>query len=343
MENYLHQLLQDIAAAAIPPDELPEDGPDPGTFEAHIYEVERYLYETPDITLSQHTGLEKAQFPDEAQLTDEQCAAVANALEYTFFTYGVTLDIPDGIPIRARYRTVVEALDKAVFVSRHGQVHLEYCDYDFDGYCPFGVERCPCYVEWEADVKNGGSMLEPKLDRLDAEWYRLLHALADARVKFEAAQTPNRQAVQVLCLQLEETWLASHRDEYIIWYSPKPEEVPDTPGRTLLSWAGFPNAAFPPHEQLHPIEAELLTLYMLRLLGKEYIFLSANELEEPQLYEALARHFSCELRKDETVEHFRLLCPPGQPHIYGLFKEEERREEKDWQIRNDEIAGDLPF
>jgi hypothetical protein len=335
MQTYLQQLLQDIAAAAIHPDELPCDGPEPGTFEAHIFEVERYLHDAPDTTLSQYTGLEKVQFPDEAQLSEEQCAAITKALKDTYFSYGVTLEIPDGIPVRVRYRTVVNALDEAVFVSRHGFYGIEYCHYDFDGYCPFGVERCPCYVKWEADVKNGGAMLEPDLNRLDAQWYRLLLALADARARFEAAQTPNRPAVQALCQQLEGTWLTEHRDDYSIWYSPEPDEVPNSPGRTLLGWAGFPDAVFPPFEQLHPLEAELLTLYMLRLLRKEYIFLSANELDQPQQYEALARHLSCELRKDESVDYFRFLCPPGQPHVYGLFKEEKRTiEEENWQPGN---------
>lgn len=300
---------------------MPYDGPDPDSFEAHIYEVERYLHVDPDTTLGQYLRLEKVQFPDEGQLRDEQCAAIFEALEKAYFSYGVTLEIPDGIPMRVRYRTAVEALDKAVFVSRHGQTHIEYCGYDFDGYCPFGVEQCPCYVQWAGDVKDGGVMSEPELNRLDVEWYKLLLALSDARARFEATQTPNRQAVHALCGQLEETWLAQHRVDYTIWYSPDTEEVPDKPGRSLLAWAGCPDAVFPPFGQLHPLEAELLTLAMLRLLGKELIFLSALELDQPQQYEALARHLSCELRKDETVEYFRFLCPPGQPHIFGLFKE----------------------
>ncbi len=45
MKTYLQQLLHDIAAAAIHPDELPCDGPEPNTFEAHIWEVERYLHD----------------------------------------------------------------------------------------------------------------------------------------------------------------------------------------------------------------------------------------------------------------------------------------------------------
>ncbi len=64
---------------------------------------------------------------------------------------------------------------------------------------------------------------------------------------------------------------------------------------------------------------------------------------QPQQYEALARHFSCELRKDETVDHFRFLCPPGQPHIFGLFKKEEGVEDEENNIWNDEVNRDLPF
>lgn len=322
METYLQQLLQDIADAALHPDDLPFDGPEPGTFEAHIFEVERYLHDDPDTTLSQHTGLEKVQSPDDALLTEEQCAAITKALEDTYFSYGITLEIPKGIPARARYRAAVKALDEAVFVSRHGQVCIEYCHYDFEGHCPFGVEKCPCYVEWETDVLNRGGGYDPELSSLNVEWYRLLLAIEDARTRFEAAQTPNRQAVQTLCLQLEETWIAEHRDDWSVRYKPQPEELPDSPGRTLLGWAGFPDAVFPPFDQLHPIEAELLTLTMLRSLRKEYIFLSVNKLEQTQQYEALARHLSCELRKDEYLDYFQLLCPPGQPDIFTFVKEQ---------------------
>jgi hypothetical protein len=343
MEKYIHHLLQDIAAAtATNPYEVPYDGPEPDTFEAHIWEVERYLHEDPDTTLGQYLGLERVQFPDEGQLTDEQCAAVFEALEKAYFSYGVTMEIPEGIPLRACYRTAVEALDKAVFVSRHGHVGIEYCDYDFDGYCPFGVEKCPCYVEWEAGVKNGGLMLEPELDRLDAEWYRLLHALADARTRFGAAQTPKREAVRTICQQLEETWLVMYRDDFSIWYRPPQEEVPDTPGRSLQGWAGCPEPVFPPFSQLHPLEAELLTLALLRLLGKEYIFLSVIKLEQPELYEALARHFSCELRKDEASKYFRLLCPPGQLHLYERFKDEKGMMDEERYARDEEGEGDSP-
>lgn len=345
MQTYLQQLLQDIADAAILPEEMPFDGPEPDTFEAHIFEVERYLHDDPDTTLYQHTGLEKIQFPGDEHLTEEQCAAVAKALEDTYFSYGVTLEIPKDIPVRARYRTVVEALDKAVFFSRHGQVCIEYCHYDFDGYCPFGVKNCPCYVEWEADVKNRGTGYDSELSQLYVEWYRLLLDIEDARAKFEAAQTPNRQVVKTLCGQLEGAWIAQHRDDYTIWYSPKPKEVPNTPGRTLLGWAGFPDALFPPFGQLHPLEAELLTLYLLRMLGKEYIFLAVNKLEQPQQYEALVRHLSCELRKDESVDYFRFLCPPGQPNIHAFVKK------NGLFYRNNDLAGtnvppeegDLPF
>lgn len=331
MQSYIQHLLQDIAeATAESPYEVPYDGPDPNTFEAHIWEVERYLHDDPDTTLGQHLGLDRVQFPDEKQLTEEQCAAVFKALEQAYFSYGVTLEIPEGIPLRICYRTAVDALERAVFVSRHGFVGIEYCHYDFDGYCPFGVERCPCYVQWEEDVKGGGVMLEPELNRLDTEWYQLLLALADAEARLESSQTPNREAVRTLCQQLEATWRITHRDDYSISYRPLPEEVPAKPGCTLLAWAGFPDAVFPAFGQLHPLEAEVLTLTMLRLLGKGYIFLSAKQLEQPEQYEALALHFSCELRKDETVAYPCFFCLPGQPHIYTCLKDEKEVDDEEW-------------
>lgn len=325
MENYINQLLEDIENAhASDRKVLPDNDPTPDSLEAMFDEMERFISEDPSETLSHHLGLKGVQFPDDKQLTEQQCAAIFEALTNAYQSYGVALEIPKGIPVRKRYQAVVAALDKAVYVSKHGMFHIDYCHYDFDGYCPFGEDKCPCFVNLENDAKH----IDLPVDRAnwdyedyDTAWYQLLTDLANTRIKLEEELTPNRSAVKNLYACLDQTWIMKHRDEYAICYRPEPEDVPIYPGRTLAEWAECPPLVFPPFSQLHPLEVKLLTLAMLRLLGKEHVTLSAMALEQPSLYDALVQHFGCELRRHESDKYWELYCPPGQPTIYALVKE----------------------
>lgn len=325
MKTYINQLLRDIeSATAANPSDVPGANLEADTFEAHIWEVERFLREEPQTTLSEYLGLNREQFPDGNLLTEQQCSDVFEALLNAYASYGVALDIPAGLPSRVGYRTTVEALDIAAFVSAHGMYHIEYCPYDFDGYCPFGVERCPCFITFEAEQGKETKCDDPiaqEIRYFDSTWYRLLTDLADARRRLEIEHTANRVAVKDICQVLDSIWITKHRDEYIIYYHPRPNDVPNTPGRTLAEWANCPPLVFPPFDQLHPLEAELLTLEMIRVLGKEHIALSAMALKQPKLYDALVKHLGCELQRDETVEHWKFVCPPGQPTLHELVKE----------------------
>lgn len=79
MQNYLHQLQEEIEAITADRRAVVRVSIDDGP-EAHIREVERWLHETPTLTLADHTGLEKIQFPPAERLAEAQCAAIANAL-----------------------------------------------------------------------------------------------------------------------------------------------------------------------------------------------------------------------------------------------------------------------
>jgi hypothetical protein len=347
MKTYINQLLRDIeSAAAADPSEVPGFGLNPDSFEAYILEVERFIHEDPVTTLGKYLGLERVQFPEDNQLTEQQCAAVFDALTNAYASYGVALEIPEGIPVRICYRTAVEALEKAVFVSGYGMYHIEYCHYDFDGYCPFGVERCPCFITFEREQGNESKCDNPiaqEIRYFDSTWYRLLTDLADARRRLEIEHTANRVAVRDICQILDLIWITVHRDDYIIYYHPKPSDVPGTPGRTLAEWANCPPLVFPPFDQLHPLEAELLTLAMIRVLGKEHVALSAMALKQPELYDALVRHLGCELQRDETVEHWKFVCPPGQPTLHEFVKEVALGKRGDALDDSPPNNGDLPL
>lgn len=326
MENYINQLLEDIENAYAT-DQIGMQGndPTPDSLEAIFDEMERFVSEDPSETLSHHLGLTRVQFPDDTQLTEQQCAAIFKALTNAYQSYGVALGIPSGIPVRKRYQTAVAALEKAVYVSKHGMFHVDYCHYDFDGYCPFGEDKCPCFVNLENDAKH----IDLPVDRAkwdyedyDTAWYQLLTDLANTRNQLEEEFTPNRSAVKDLYACMDQIWIVKHRDDYAFCYRPEPEDVPVFPGRTLAEWAECQPIVFPPFNELHSLEAKLLTLAMLRLLGKNHFTLSVMVLEQPSLYDALVQHFGCELRRHESDKYWELYYPPGQPTIYELVKEQ---------------------
>ena len=138
MQKYIDQLLLDITAAMRA--EVPiEDA----NLEEHFEEVERYIEEEPNVTLSQHCGMITGQFPEAGKLTETQQKLVIEALVALYGSYGVCLEIPENLPIAVQYPFYVAALETSCFVSNWGMTHIEYCGYNAE-FCPFGDQHCVC-------------------------------------------------------------------------------------------------------------------------------------------------------------------------------------------------------
>lgn len=143
MQLYLQQLLEDLQAAHKPETDFvtPALTEDEG-IEAHFAEVERYLSGEYDQRIGDVLELIPEQFPPAERLTIEQMQQVAKAFTALLFSWNITTDLPDELPIEVTYPLLITALDKKVYLIDGGFVTIEFCSYaPWD--CPFG-EVCKC-------------------------------------------------------------------------------------------------------------------------------------------------------------------------------------------------------
>lgn len=141
MNLYLTQLLADIRAAQRPE----EPNIQPLSLDVHFAEVEAWLAGEMEEgqTFGRHCGLDPVQFPPAEKLTGIQMKDLVQALDLLLFSWNITTDIPDGVPIGTTYRLLVGLLDRQVTIMSSGFTGIEFCQYD-SATCPFGETWCRC-------------------------------------------------------------------------------------------------------------------------------------------------------------------------------------------------------
>ena len=143
MSPYLAYLLTDIRAAHRSEDYRPR--PERQTLEEHFAEVEAWLAgEREDThTFGWHCGLENGVFPPAERLTEAQMAEVVEAFDQLLFSWNITTDIPESVPIETAYRLLVSVLERKVSIVDSGFIGIEFCEYEPEN-CPFGLKWCVC-------------------------------------------------------------------------------------------------------------------------------------------------------------------------------------------------------
>ncbi|MCU0328601.1 MAG: hypothetical protein MUE53_06385 [Chitinophagales bacterium] len=148
MEKYLNQLLEDILAAHKSENEANYSKNE--SIEAHFADVERYLSGDYDQILADVVGLNKEQFPPVEMLTENQMKLLTDALDKMLFSYNISTDLPDGLPINIAYSLMVSVLDRDIYIGNgDGHIGIEFCHYEPQS-CPFGDKFCSC-----KDYDNG--------------------------------------------------------------------------------------------------------------------------------------------------------------------------------------------
>ncbi len=142
MEKYVSQLIEDILDAQRIEDEALEEEKE-FDIEDHFAEVERYISGEGEEQLGDILGFKKIQFPPVERLNDEQMQSISEAFVQCLFSWNITAEIPENIPISLKYNLLVSTLEKKVFMQISGFIHLEFCHYDVET-CPFGLEFCQC-------------------------------------------------------------------------------------------------------------------------------------------------------------------------------------------------------
>lgn len=361
MQKYINQLLADIEAAAFYDKKAQNKFTKEDETDAYFAEVERFIHETPTQTLGSQIGLERIQFPAAESLTLKQCEQLLVALKKTYYNCGIALVMPDSVPVKLRYQAMVEALEEKVFLEEFGTCNIECCHYDFEGYCAFGMKRCPCFKDWEEEVlhlKQQPLETLEEMEALEVYWYNFLMDYEACKTNFEHTKTPKYDTVQQLLQQLEKAYQVIHKEEVNISFGAKEEDLPEGDYRTLFDWLEVGRVDFPKFTDLNDLELEVLTQALVQLIGKQLLILTILDWSLEQQYQELVTHFSRWMKRE--YPYFRLICQPQSFTLYDKVNAAPKkfRSEYDeflagnngipndllwFQQRNSETDDELPF
>jgi hypothetical protein len=130
---------------------------------AHLDEVEKYLSGEGMQTLSEITQLFREQFPPKNKLTEIQKIAIIEAYLDMLYSYNITLDFPEKLPINMQYELVVDSLEEEVFVLEYGFTGIDYCTGNPEG-CKL-KQYCPC-LHFSSEYENRKSDFDDDNDEL---------------------------------------------------------------------------------------------------------------------------------------------------------------------------------
>jgi len=150
MHPYIPHLLSDIASAQRIE---PEAAVYPQTFEEEMEEIERWVAgEEPLYSFGYYCGLNPAQFPPSAQLSNEEMALVNKALRKMMFTWNLDASFPSDLPIPFTYDLLVKTLNEKTSIPNSGFMCFDYCS----GYAPDCIfkEYCSCLQYWNNKVDD---------------------------------------------------------------------------------------------------------------------------------------------------------------------------------------------
>ncbi|MEP7168015.1 MAG: hypothetical protein ABI855_01465 [Bacteroidota bacterium] len=162
MQSYINHLLEDITKAQRAELSIAEIvATFPKTFEEEMEEIERWVEHEPMHTFSYYCGLQKEQFPPAEKLNKKQLQQIIKAFNHLLFTWNLSADIPEAIPLNKNYSLLISVLDEKTDIVNSGFMTFEFCNYDPPS-CPFG-EYCNC-KKFENDVDSNMNVDIPEGD-----------------------------------------------------------------------------------------------------------------------------------------------------------------------------------
>ncbi|MFT6708869.1 MAG: hypothetical protein ACJATF_003733 [Flavobacteriales bacterium] len=188
MEKYLSQLLADLQAAHRSEEDWDKESEEPQTIEKHFEEVEAFLNweeERPvGPTFGEVCGIDKAAFPPITKLQPKQIKTLGKAIDELFWTWNISLDLPDTLPEEQVYSFQVEVFDTKVMIVEFGTVNISLCENDFN-LCVFGEDHCDCKKQWD-EMEEEERIYDEKVQLFIQELSTKLSSAA-AKIKFSIA------------------------------------------------------------------------------------------------------------------------------------------------------------
>lgn len=84
--------------------------------------------------LSEHIGVSKDLFPTSAQLEEDEIKIVVEKILDVWADYHYLADLPEGLPIRIAYETLLSVWDETVPCCPFGNFHFDFYDRELEQY-----------------------------------------------------------------------------------------------------------------------------------------------------------------------------------------------------------------
>lgn len=283
MEEYIQRLIEDIGKAnerAASMNEEVDEVFDPGRY------VDFDFLDEHQRPLSEYIGFVPSEFPERDLLSDVQIKLIVDGLFELYLAYGISLILPDELPVRDQYLFYIRALDELIFVDHQTSIGIEFCEYDPDS-CPFGAEYCTCKEFFDKEESDEDRQLRYMLKQLETEEIPVKSRYAQQLIEdIHAAFIPYKESGILLDLD---------------FFIPDFDDLPfGDQKKPIFEWIGMDAALFPPADKLLPLDALAIVNTLLNYWDDSNPpILLMNLIESPGMKYSLAVDmFSTEMRYD---------------------------------------------
>ena len=84
--------------------------------------------------LSEHLGVRKEVFPSSAELENDEISMIVEKILDLWATYHYHADLPEGLPIRIAYKTLLSVWDETVGCFPEGNFHFDFYEMELEQY-----------------------------------------------------------------------------------------------------------------------------------------------------------------------------------------------------------------
>jgi hypothetical protein len=118
---------------------VPKDWDYLATDEEVMFQV--YEMEYMEKPLSAHLGVDKEVFPPLGQLEDDEVKVIIDKILDVWAVYHYFADLPEGLPVRIAYETLLSVWDEVVSAFPVGEFHFDFYDRDLEQYVDHKSDR----------------------------------------------------------------------------------------------------------------------------------------------------------------------------------------------------------
>lgn len=221
MEKYIQQLFTDLRIAHRSESDEPISSPK--TIEDEFNEIDDWLsgrLNSNALPFGEVCGIEKSQFPPVEKLTSQQMEFICCEIEQLLFSWNITLDLPDLLPIETIYKFHLQCFEEKIMIVDSGNVGFSFCD-EIPEECIFR-EHCSCLKnrqEFETDRKLNKEKADFFIEKLATLYFSKSAAF---QVKLNTSEPPFQKSIKTQPLA---QWLGFEIEQIPVSYKISEEQT----------------------------------------------------------------------------------------------------------------------